>query len=156
MSGFRPWMIALLAAPVAAFAAGGGGGDSAPVPSDAVIAAVQAAVAQKEYRKAAGLALQGLAKSPDNADYHNLYAFALRKGPDPDLDLVFQHYREALRLDPKHLGAHEYLGEAYLMVGNLARAKEELAQLDRLCFFGCAEYSELKRAVAAYESKAPR
>jgi len=150
-------MIALLAAPVAALAAGGGGGgDSAPAPTDPVIVAVQAAVAQKDYRKAAGLALQGLAKSPDNADYHNLYAFALRKGPDPDMDLVFQHYREALRLDPKHLGAHEYLGEAYLTVGNLARAKEELAQLDRLCFCGCEEYTELKRAVAAYESKAPR
>ena len=156
MSGFRPWMIALLAAPVAAFAAGGGGGDSAPAPSDPVIAAVQAAVAEKDYRKAAELARQGLARSPDNADYHNLYAFALRKGPDPDMDLVFQHYRAALRLDPKHLGAHEYVGEAYLMVGNLAKAKEELAQLDRLCFFGCAEYTELKQAVAAYEAKTAR
>jgi tetratricopeptide (TPR) repeat protein len=156
MSGFRPWMIALLAAPVAAFAAGGGGGDSAPAPSDPVIAAVQAAVAEKDYRKAAELARQGLARLPDNADYHNLYAFALRKGPDPDMDLVFQHYRAALRLDPKHLGAHEYVGEAYLMVGNLAKAKEELAQLDRLCFFGCAEYTELKQAVAAYEAKTAR
>jgi tetratricopeptide (TPR) repeat protein len=156
MSGFRPWMIALLAAPVAAFAAGGGGDDSAPAPSDPVIAAVQAAVAEKDYRKAAGVAREALARTPDNADYHNLYAFALRKGPDADLDLVFQHYREALRLDPKHLGAHEYLGEAYLMVGNVAKAKEELAQLDRLCFFGCAEYTELKRAVAAYETKTAR
>jgi DNA-binding SARP family transcriptional activator len=66
---------------------------------------------------------------------------------------VFKHYNEALRIDPKHKGAHEYLGEAYLMVGNVAKAKEHLAQLDKLCFFGCSEYSDLKKAIAAYEQK---
>ena len=39
-------------------------------------------------------------------------------GANPQLELVFKHYNEALRLDPKHLGAHEYLGEVYLTVGN--------------------------------------
>jgi DNA-binding SARP family transcriptional activator len=66
---------------------------------------------------------------------------------------VFQHYNEALRIDPKHKRAHEYLGEAYLMVGNLPKAKEHLAQLDKICYFGCSEYSDLKKAIGAYESK---
>ena len=60
---------------------------------------------------------------------------------------------EALRIDPKHRAAHEYLGEAYLMSGNLAKAKEHLAQLDRLCTFGCEEYSKLKAAVARAEQQ---
>ena len=94
-----------------------------------------------------------LAAHPDNADYHNLYAYALRKGPHPDMKEVFRHYEEALRIDPKHRNAHEYIGEAYLQVGNLAKAKEHLAALDKLCWLPCEQYSELKEAVADYEAK---
>jgi hypothetical protein len=42
------------------------------------------------------------------------------------------------------------------MVGNVAKAKEHLAQLDKLCFFGCSQYSELKKAIAAHEAKVAR
>jgi tetratricopeptide (TPR) repeat protein len=144
-----------LAFPVAALAAGGnGGGDAAP--SDPVIAAVQEATARKEFTKAAGILQEALAKSPANADYHNLYAYAVRRGPSPDMDLVFKHYNEALRLDPRHRGAHEYIGEAYLMVGNVQKAREHLTQLDRLCFFGCREYTDLKNAVREHEAKHKR
>jgi hypothetical protein len=69
------------------------------------------------------------------------------------MELVFKHYREALRIDPKHRGATEYLGEAYLMVNDLPKAKEQLAALDKLCFFGCEEYTMLKKAIADYEAK---
>lgn len=154
-SYFRPLIIALLAFPVAALAAGGNG-DSAGVPADPVIAAAQDAYGRKDYAKASVILREALAKAPDNADYHNLYAYAVRKGANPDMDLVFKHYHEALRLNAKHRGAHEYIGEAYLMVGNLGKAKEHLARLDRLCFFPCGEYSDLKKAVAEYEAKQPR
>lgn len=152
---FRPLIIALLAFPAAVLAAGGNG-DSAGVPADPVIAAAQDASGRKEYAKASGILREALAKTPDNADYHNLYAYAVRKGTNPDMDLVFKHYNEALRLNAKHRGAHEYIGEAYLMVGNLGKAKEHLARLDRLCFFPCGEYRDLKKAVAEYEAKQPR
>jgi hypothetical protein len=45
---------------------------------------------------------------------------------------VFQHYGEALRIDPKHCRAYQYIGEGYLIFNNLANAKEHLAALDRL------------------------
>ena len=154
-SYFRPLIIALLAFPVAVLAAGGNG-DSAGVPADPVIAAALDANERKDYAKASGILREALAKAPDNADYHNLYAYSVRKGANPDMDLVFKHYNEALRLNAKHRGAHEYIGEAYLMVGNLGKAKEHLARLDRLCFFPCGEYSDLKKAVAEYEAKQPR
>lgn len=152
MSGIRPWMIALLLLPGAAPAAD----DPSAAPADPVLAAAREATAQQDYAKAAGILREAVAKAPANADYHNLYAYALRKGPSPDMDAVFEHYNEALRLDPRHRGAHEYIGEAYLMVGNVAKAKEHLARLDRLCFFGCREYDELKQAIAEHQAKSKR
>src|SRR6185369_12192386 len=98
-------------------------------------------------------AREAVARDPRNADYHNLLAYATRKGPNPDMSLVFKHYNEALAINPQHRGAHEYLGEAYLMVGNVAKAKEHLAQLDKICFFSCSEFTELKNAISAYETK---
>jgi len=120
---------------------------------DPVVEQLQGYVKNKEWQRAAAYMKGELAKKPESADYHNLYAFAVRKGPNPDMALVFKHYNEALRIDPKHRNAHEYIGEAYLMVNNLAKAKEHLAVLDRLCAFGCEEYTELKKAVADYEAK---
>ena len=40
-----------------------------------------------------------------------------------------------------------------VVVDNLPKAKEHLSVLDRLCTFGCEEYTDLKRAVATYEAK---
>jgi len=111
------------------------------------------ATQREEWVKAQGLWKEVLARNPNDAEYHNLYAYTLRKGPNPDTSLVFKHYNEALRLDPKHRGANEYLGEAYLMVNNLPKAKEQLGVLDKLCFLPCKEYSDLKKSIAAYEAK---
>jgi len=55
-----------------------------------------------------------------------------------------------LKLNPRHRGAHEYLGEAYLMINNLAKAEEHLAALQRICLLPCAEYGDLEKKVAAY------
>ena len=120
---------------------------------DAVVERYEAAAARQDWPAAAASLKEGLAKDPGNARYHNLYAYSLRKGPSPDLGLVFKHYNEALRLEPEHRGAHEYIGEAYLMSGNVAKAKEHLAQLDKLCFFSCSEFSDLKKAIADYEQQ---
>jgi tetratricopeptide (TPR) repeat protein len=122
--------------------------------SDPMMDRYSAASERQDWKAAAAAMQDALGKEPNNADYHNLYAYSLRKGGSADMDLVFKHYNEALRIDPKHKGAHEYLGEAYLMVGNVAKAKEHLGALDKLCFFGCSEYSDLKRAISEHESKA--
>ena len=137
----------------AAFAADSSPAPSAARPADPVLEKVSAATARQDWPAAQSLLREALARDPRNADYHNLYAYSIRKGPNPDMSLVFQHYNEALAIDPKHRGAHEYLGEAYLMVGNLPKAKEELGVLDKLCFFSCDEYALLKKAVSDYETK---
>lgn len=120
---------------------------------DPVLQRAAEASARADWPGAAAILRQGLAADPGKAEYHNRYAYALRKGANPDMRLVFKHYDEALKLDPKHRGAHEYIGEAYLMVGNLAKAREHLKALDKLCFLPCVEYSELKKAIAEYEKK---
>ena len=142
-----------LLAPIAALAADSSPAPSAAKPADPVLEKVAAATAAQDWGRAQSVLREALAREPRNADYHNLYAYSIRKGPNPDMSLVFQHYNEALAIDPKHRGAHEYLGEAYLMVGNLPKAKEELAVLDKLCFFPCDEHALLKKAVADYETK---
>ena len=152
-----PLLLAVcVALPGAVLAAGGDtGGSSMPSkPKDPVLERVTGATEKKDWVGAQGILKEALEKNPGNADYHNMYAYTLRKGPNPDMSLVFKHYNQALSIDPKHKGAHEYLGEAYLMVGNVAKAKEHLGALDKLCFFGCSEYSDLKRAISEHESKA--
>jgi cytochrome c-type biogenesis protein CcmH/NrfG len=111
----------------------------------------RAAIGRQDWTGAQAILRQAVAREPGNADLHNLYAYSLRKGPQPEMDLVFRHYNEALRIDPQHRAAHEYLGEAYLMTGNVAKAKEHLAQLDRLCRSGCEEQAVLKREISLFE-----
>ena len=148
-------IIAILAASGAAFAAGGGndanlrGWDSGP--TDATVTQAQAKFAAQDWKGAEELLAKAIARSPQNADYHNLYAYSLRKQPSPNMDLVFRHYNEALRINPKHLGALEYLGEAYLMQSNVAKAKEHLALLDRTCG-RCDEFFMLRKAIADFEA----
>ncbi len=146
-----------------AFAAGGGSGPSGgganaqseDAVKDPVIRAAKAGIAKQDWSGTQQLLKKAIAANPGNADYHNLYAFTTRKGPDPDMSLVLAEYAEALRIDPKHRGAHEYLGEAYLQINEVAKAKVQLAALDKLCTFGCEEYTDLKHAIQQYESTHP-
>jgi Tfp pilus assembly protein PilF len=146
---------------IAAFFAGFASAADTPSPpppekKDLILEDARGAIEKKDWARAQALLRDGLQKNAQNADYHNLYAYSVRNGAKPDMSVVFRHYNEALRIDPKHRGAHEYLGEAYLMTGNLAKAKEHLAQLDKACFLPCEEFSKLKKAVAAFEQQAKR
>ena len=109
------------------------------------------AIARQDWAGAQALLRQAVERNPQSADAHNLYAFSMRKGPNPQMDQVFRHYNEALRLNPQHLAAREYLGEAYLMTGNVAKAKDLLAELDRMCKPGCEEQAKLKQEISLFE-----
>ncbi|UYN95180.1 MAG: tetratricopeptide repeat protein [Enhydrobacter sp.] len=143
--------MALALAPVS-FAAGGGGTvDSTPrAAADPNFARAKAMIEAKDYKGAMPLLQQVVAKDPKNADAYNLMGFATRKSGDPNGSL--QYYSQALTIDPKHIGAHEYVGEAYLMLDRLPEAEQHLARLDSLCVFGCTEYRQLKAAIANYKA----
>ena len=146
------WMfvvILLLPVPVlAAGGGGGGGGDAAKAKDPAYAAAVQA-IDAKDFARAITLLDVVVQRTPDDADAWNQLAYAMRKSGDPAKSIPL--YQKALALDPRHTGAHEYIGEAYLALGDLAKAKEHLARLNRICLFSCEEYRDLKKAVQAYE-----
>jgi len=110
-----------------------------------------AALATSDYRAALAAFEHAASADPKDADAANYLGFTHRKLGDYDVAIRF--YKQALALNPKHLGAYEYLGEAYLELKDLAQAKQQLAKLNDLCWLGCKEYTDLKRAVAAYESK---
>ncbi|HEX6079443.1 MAG TPA: tetratricopeptide repeat protein [Methylomirabilota bacterium] len=132
---------------------GGGGGQGAigaPTRAeDPQYTAAVKAIKAGEYAKAIPL-LEGVtARDGKNADAYNWLGYATRKNGNPSASIPI--YQKALAIDPKHKGAHEYIGEAYLMLGDLPKAKEHLKTLDSLCFITCEEYRDLKRAVEAYE-----
>ena len=86
------------------------------------------------------------------ADIYNLLGFSYRKLENPDLDKSFAAYMMAIELDPSHLGAHEYLGELYLMRDNLDKASDMLLKLEVLVGKDAQEYKDLFKAIEKYQS----
>lgn len=65
---------------------------------------------------------------------------------------AFAYYMAALNIAPDHLSANEYLGEFYVELGDLDRAKAQLDKLNALCPFGCAQTEELSNWIAGAEA----
>lgn len=150
-----PLVLGLSGAALAAGGGGGGGGDPLPSsgpakPVDPNFAQGKALVEARRYQEAMPLLQQAVAKEPKNADAFNLMGYATRKSGSANDSL--QYYTQALAIDPKHLGAHEYIGEAYLQLDRPQEAQQHLARLDSLCIFGCTEYRMLKAAIADYKA----
>ena len=93
-------------------------------------------------------------RDPTNADIQNYIGYAYRRLRQ--IGLAIGHYQKALMLNSRHRSAHEHLGEAYLVLGEPAKAQQELAALENLCLIPCEEYEDLKRAIAAYRRLATR
>ena len=108
------------------------------------------AVQAQDWTRAIALLEKAAAAHADSADTHNLLGYAHRKSGN--FEVAFKHYNEALRLNPAHKPAHEYIGEAYLMVNDVAKAEKHLAELQRLCSpIPCEELKELRRAIDEYK-----
>ena len=132
---------------------GGGGDDRESQPrgkaEDPDYTAGVRAIKADKFAEAIPLLQRVVGRDARNADAYNWLAYATRRNGNPAASLPI--YEKALAIDPKHRGAHEYIGEAYLMLGNVAKAREHLARLDSLCFLPCSEYRDLKKAVEQYE-----
>jgi Flp pilus assembly protein TadD len=111
----------------------------------------KAAVDAKNWKAAIDSLSKAAARDAGNADVQTLLAYSYRHAGQ--YKEAFDHYNEALRLDPRHRGAHAYMGEAYLLTNDLPRAEEHLAALNKLCVFSCEEYTELKQSIEAYKRK---
>ena len=76
--------------------------------------------------------------------------FANRKAGNYDQAIRF--YTAALELQPDHVGANEYLGEYYVERGDIDAAYSQLAKLESICNFGCAETDELRSWIVKAEA----
>jgi tetratricopeptide (TPR) repeat protein len=115
------------------------------------LTAVRAKIKAKDF-KSALVDLNGMIdKGVQHADVYNLMGFSLRKTGDYTKALTF--YKKALDFDADHKGAHEYLGELYVETGQMPKAKEHLAILEKLCPQGCEEREDLAEAIAAATAK---
>jgi len=156
---------ALSFAALDAFAAGGGGSlprteTPRPSPSQSKNTKEQARetdfqkaeylIKAEQYEEAIPLLQKVVADNARDADAWNYLGFASRKLGKNDEALGY--YRKALAIDPKHKGAHEYLGELHLQMNNLAKAEEELNVLKGLCPTGCEELEDLEADIADYKS----
>jgi predicted Zn-dependent protease len=67
------------------------------------------------------------------------------------VDEAFGYYFKALATRPDATTTRQYLGEAYLQVGDPARAREQLAEIARRCGTTCEDYAALAEEIAKYE-----
>ena len=126
--------------------------DTAPIKSDPVwLTEARSSIKAEKYNQA----IQQLqaANEKNSADWNNLLAYSLRKKQSPDLTGAEKYYQAALKIDPEHRSALEYYGELKLMNNDLPGAEAILARLNKVCTFGCEEYSDLKSAIQKYKSK---
>ena len=126
--------------------------EPAAAKTDPDYAAGKAAIAAKDWPRAIAALNTAAKRDNNNADTHNLLGYAQRNSGN--LDVALKHYGRALTLDPKHLGAREYLGELYLMQNNLAKAEEQRVVLAKLCAKPCEELAELTEKIADYKKRA--
>lgn len=113
-------------------------------------AAGRRAAERKDWAESVRLFERTEKRYPDHADVQNSLGFSYRNLKQ--FDLAFKHYQRALELDPRHRGAHEYIGEAYLMTGDLPNAQKHLAALKDICLLPCEELQDLERAIAQYRA----
>jgi len=119
--------------------------------SDADYSAGRAAVVQRRWAEAISALQKAAVRFPDDADLQNDLGYAYRNLGQ--FEPAFRHYKRALALDPRHRGAHEYIGEAYLLVDDLPGAERHLAALGEICLLPCEQQDDLRKAVAAYKAR---
>jgi len=130
--------------------------DTAPAPAAAAdpLAGARALIADNKW--AAAIEELKRVDARDNADWNNLMGYSHRKAKSPDYAAAERYYDAALALNPKHRGALEYSGELFLMIGDLPRAEQRLAVLDKACFLPCSEYTDLKNAITKFKANGNR
>jgi len=96
-------------------------------------------------------ALATLRSAADQGDprVQTMIGFTLRKLGR--VDEAFGYYFKALASRPDATTTRQYLGEAYLQIGDPARAREQLAEIGKRCGTACEDYAALAEEIARYE-----
>ena len=104
--------------------------------------------AKVNYQKALEYLVVAFNKNANDPDTLNYLGYTSRKLEDyKNAEL---YYLMGLKIDPKHFGINEYLGELYVITNRKDKAKERLKVLENC---DCEEYKELKNAINTGNSK---
>jgi cytochrome c-type biogenesis protein CcmH/NrfG len=143
-----------LAAPAVAFDTPDSGGDSGqssdsgkPAANGPTLKQARADIDAKKWNDAIVVLKAIVAAQPNNADAYNLLGYSYRHAGDTKKAQAA--YVRALKIDPNHTGALEYQGELYVQLGQIDKAKANLAKIKGLCGTTCEEYEDLDKAIGS-------
>ncbi len=155
--------LAMLATPALAFDTGGD--DTAPAantmtespapaakPKPKAVAAptlaeARADISAKKWTDAIAKLTLIVKASPKSADAYNLLGFSYRNAGD--MKSAGAAYARALKLDPKHTGALEYQGILFVKLGQMDKAKANLALIKTISGANSEEYKDLAEAIGS-------
>jgi tetratricopeptide (TPR) repeat protein len=105
-----------------------------------------AAALSKAGRYDEALATLDLLRNPNTAEALNYRGYATRKLGR--LDEGIDYYRRSVALDPRYPLVREYLGEAFVIKGDMGSAKAQLQAIKGICGTDCEQYKHLAAAIA--------
>ena len=123
-----------------------GAGSSSSVDANAEYLKAEKLVKTYKFEKAIKALNKLLSETPDGytkADIYNYLGYASRKQREPNFEKAESYYLKALKIDPNHIGALEYLGELYYETGRVDKASELLEKLKIVAGENSEEYIEL-------------
>ena len=93
-------------------------------------------------------ALTILAMAPDQNDPRVLNYTGYSNRKLGRMDAALHYYQAAIAQDPDFSLVREYLGEAYIQLGLLEKAREQLSEIERICGSkSCGEYGQLAQLI---------
>jgi predicted Zn-dependent protease len=100
----------------------------------------------------AALATLRTARDQSDPRIQTMIGFTLRKLGR--VDEALGYYERVLTAYPDRTTTRQYLGEAFLQMGNPVKAREQLAEIAKRCGTACEDYQLLADEITAYERTA--
>jgi predicted Zn-dependent protease len=100
----------------------------------------------------AALATLRTAGDQNDPRVQTMMGFALRKLGR--VEEAMGYYQRVLASHPDRTTTRQYLGEAFLQIGDPAQAKEQLAEIAKRCGVSCEDYQFLADEIVKYEKAA--
>jgi predicted Zn-dependent protease len=106
----------------------------------------------KDGEHAAALATLRTAANPADPRIQTMIGFSLRKLGR--VDEAMEYYQKVLAAYPDRTTTRQYLGEAFLQIGEPGKAKDQLAEIGKRCGTACEDYQLLADEIAKFEKQA--
>ena len=105
----------------------------------------------KDGKYAEALVTLRSAANPADPRIETMIGFSLRKLGR--LDEAMRSYQRVLAAYPDRTTTRQYLGEAFLQMGEPAKAKEQLSEIAKRCGTACEDYQLLADEIAKFEKQ---